>query len=138
MWLGHPHTGLLPGTYNLLPAVLLGDIAASYPLLNSLPSVNPPLTPRALRQSHLCRPPIAAVTASQQQPPPHRPTLCPTEASSGGFELSAVVVGATGADALEKVGKKAAYGHAEPRMCHLVDLVKSPHSTTPSPYPAPH
>ena len=60
------------------------------------------------------------------------------EASSGGFELSAVVVGATGADALEKVGKKAACRRTEPRMCHLVDLVKSPHSPAPSPYPAPH
>ena len=53
-WLGHPHTGLLPGTYDLLPAVFLGDIAAACPLLNSLPSVNPPLTPLALRLSHLC------------------------------------------------------------------------------------
>jgi hypothetical protein len=41
---GHPHTGLLPGTYHLLPAAFLGNIAASCPLLNSLPSVNPSLS----------------------------------------------------------------------------------------------
>jgi hypothetical protein len=85
MWLGHPHTGLLPGTYNLLPAVLLGDIAASCPLLNSLPSVNPPLTPLALRQSHLCRPPIAACTASQQQPPPIAPPCAPLKLQAVGL-----------------------------------------------------